>query len=131
MKEVSIVSYCDGEVHGEDARVVAAIEREISIDGTGPVTLDLCNECDLLIQQVQHLMGRGARVQAPSAKKKAAAPSAAHRSRGGAPPSSIPFNGPHICPECKFVSKSREALGQHTRSKHNKGLKDYALPQAS
>jgi len=129
MKEVTIVAFCDGTQHG-DVRQRSSIERVVSIDGGRPVTLDLCDVCDVQVEQMLRLMENGASVK--SGKKKSSAPKAAAatsaRPRGGqAVATTIPLEGPHICPECQFESKSRGALGQHLYSKHDKGFRDYAV----
>ncbi len=132
MKEVTIVGYCDGTVHG-DERVRSTIERVVSVDNSRPVTLDLCDECDLTVEALLMLMERGAVVKPNAAKKAPAktpskpAPSAEGAARNNAPLTSIPVEGPHICPECQFESVSRSALGQHLKVKHDKGFKDYIV----
>lgn len=131
MKEVTIVGYCDGDHEGDPVRSV--VERTVSIDGSKPVMLDLCGEHDQQIATLLSLMERGAVLPGVTPKKKSAkavaTPGSVQRStRGGAPfLTSIPFDGPHICPECQFESKTRSALGQHLSSKHSKRFRDYMI----
>lgn len=123
MKEVTIVAFCDGTQHGE-ARQRSSIERVVSIDGGRPVTLDLCDVCDVQVEQMLRLMENGSSTK--SGKKRGPTPG---RARNQALPTTIPVDGPHVCPECGFESKSRGALGQHLSSKHNKGFRDYVVAE--
>lgn len=111
MKEVTIVGYCDG---GHDLRVVSAVERTVQIDGSKPVVLDLCEECDKSILALLMLMERGT-VLVKKAKE---------------PKEPKPENRQDklstTCPECGHVSTSRQGLGQHLRSQHNIGFRDLA-----
>lgn len=132
MKEVTIVGYCDGE-HEEKTR--SQVERTVAVDGSKPVTLDLCNGCDGAIRDLLHLMEHGAVVGAKSKKRGPYGPrAAAPRATAPAAPAVVavptgqapPLEGPHICPECAFESRSRGALGQHLNTTHDKGFRDYA-----
>lgn len=132
MKEILVVSYCDGD--HEDERVRSTVERVMSVDGSKPVALDLCDECDGLVSRLLHLMDRGAVVKAPTAKRKsspaaekAAPPTPRPNTKFHEPTGKLPpLGGPHICPECGFESKSRNALGQHLTVTHSKRFRDYA-----
>ena len=126
MKEVTIVAYCDGMEH-EGERRRSSIERVVAVDNGRPVTLDLCDQCDVLVETMLRLMENGSTVKGKA--KKTAAPAAARPRGGQALPTSIPLEGPHICPECQFESKSRGALGQHLSVKHNKGFRDYVVQE--
>lgn len=139
MKEVTIVSYCDGFAHDDGDRARSSIERVVAVDNGRPVTLDLCDSCDTLVESMLHLMERGAVAKGPGGRKKGSTtaapkvpPTAAGAARNNAPLTSIPFEGPHICPVCKeegkdFESRSRSALGQHLSSRHGKGFKDFIV----
>lgn len=136
MKEITVVAYCDYE---HEERVRSAVERTLSVDGSKPVALDLCDDHDALVRQVLDLMERGVVVKSPSKKKAASAAPAEpqrqqrqssqrsgtvgtyHEPTGKVPP----LEGPHICPECGFESVSRGALGQHLTTTHDKGFRDY------
>lgn len=143
MKEVTIVSYCDGFAHDDGDRARSSIERVVAVDNGRPVTLDLCDNCDTVIESMLRLMERGAVAKGPGGRKKGstaapkvATPRSEGAPRNNAPLTSIPFEGPHICPVCKdegvdFESRSRSALGQHLSSRHGKGFKDFIVQQAS
>lgn len=133
MKEVTIVAYCDGNAHGED-RSRSSIERVVSVDNGRPVTLDLCDVCDVLVEQLLALMENGSTVKSGkrSHSKASSSSTVVPGARRNAPlPTTIPVEGPHICPDCQFESKSRSALGQHLSSKHGKGFRDFLVDQAS
>jgi len=122
MKHVQIVAFCDGEIHehgGQLATVPATVERTISVDGSKPVLLDMCAECDHQILAILTLMERGAAIDLPVKKNKGSKPPAT------ATPA--PSDLSTACPEedCGYSAPNRAALGQHTRSQHGKGLKQY------
>lgn len=121
MKEVTVVAFCDPLMEHED-RVPAVTERTLTIDGSKPVVLDLCGECDKVIVNLLHAMESGAPI---AAAKKAAAPKPAVKKTETKP--SRRAKGQHPCLEagCPQVSVSRDALGQHMRTAHGKGFKDY------
>lgn len=118
MKDVQIVAYCDGDHEGREP---ATIERRVSIDRAPVTVIDLCDVHDkVFIELLEFLNDRGA--------SEADQPSANPSRRNS--PSRQP-GGPveqRTCPDCGFVSKGRQALGQHTRTKHHKGLNDYEWP---
>jgi len=117
MKEVTIVAYCDSD---HDQRVAAGVERTVQIDGSKPVVLDLCDNCDQVIQSLLGLMEKGAVIPGKKSKSAKAAP---HPK----PPSKAGTGVEEKCPEkgCSHSSPNRAALGQHTRATHGKGLKAY------
>lgn len=119
MKEVTIVGYCDGD---HDQRMRSAVERVLTVDGSKPVTLDLCDECDGSIRDLLVLMESGSVVTGKRQRKSRAATPPARPVGVTAPPR----GGPHICPECQFESASRGALGQHLLHTHQKGFRDYS-----
>lgn len=107
MKQVHVTAFCDGADHEE--RTPAIIERTVRVDRGDPVVLDLCEGCDKTFIDLLVLMERGA-------------PPAPDHSR----PSRLRGSGlSTTCPECGKPSKTRSALGQHTRKIHGKGLKEY------
>jgi hypothetical protein len=87
------------------------VERTLSLDGSAPVVLDLCEVDDQLIQRVRVLMDRGA----PVAKGKPG------------PKTGTTVNVWMTCPEpgCVGGGHGRAGLGMHTRRVHNKMLRDY------
>lgn len=131
MKEITVIGYCDGD---HEDRQRSSVERVVSVDGSKPVALDLCEQCDSMVSRLLELMDRGVVVKTPT-KKKSAAPASGggqqqqqsgtrgtyHTPTGKVPP----LEGPHICPECGFESTSRGALGQHLNTTHDKGFRDY------
>ena len=121
MKHIQVIAFCDGE-HEERTRAVT--ERTIKIDGGEPVLLDLCEPCDKPFLDMLVLMERGAVVERTKGPKGKRSGTPSRETR----PSRLP--GMDVtnltCPECGHVSPSRSALGQHTRSRHGKGLKEYA-----
>lgn len=133
MKEITVIGYCD---YDHDERTRSAVERVLSVDGSKPVAIDLCDDHDRLVQQMLDMMERGVVVKAPSKKKAAATPQAQPQRQQTPRPSGAgtyheptgkvpPLEGPHICPECGFESVSRGALGQHLTTTHDKGFRDY------
>lgn len=123
MKQVKVISWCDGD---HEEKEIATIERIVSIDQGKPVLLDLCEPHDKAFVDLLALMENGAVVE-PGKKKKGSSGKTGNRPAGAPFETTIPFEGPHICPECGFESKSRGALGQHLSTKHNKGFKDYRV----
>lgn len=115
MKEVTIVAYCDGN---HENREPSSVERTVTIDGSKPVILDLCGECDKAILALLALMEQGAVL--PQAKK----PAAKKASPTEASVTAL-SNESLSCPECEYTGPNRAALGQHTRGSHGKGLKEY------
>ena len=125
MKEVTVIAFCDGD---HEERIRSVVERTVAIDGSKAVMLDLCDTCDKVVGDMLILMERGAVVKGGGKKKSGTGTGRPVGRPAGAPfKTSIPFEGPHICPECGFESKSRGALGQHLSSKHDKGFRDYAI----
>lgn len=128
MKEITVVGYCD---HDHESRVRSTVERTLSVDGSKPVALDLCDEHDALVKQMLDMMDRGVVVKGAPKKR---ASSGQHRASGAGgsgtyhEPTGVvpPLEGPHVCPECGFESATRGALGQHLTTKHEKGFRDYA-----
>jgi hypothetical protein len=125
MKDHIIVAYCDGPVHGEEW-VNADVERTLSVDGSNPVLVDLCAECDgSLISPVFRLIHEGQPVEQPKKRK---SPAKRVKPETKATVSHIKDYAAvsmRTCPDCGHVSASRDALGMHTRKQHNKGLKEY------
>lgn len=121
MKHVTITGYCDGD---HEEKTLSVIERTISVDGGKPVLLDLCEPHDKIIRDLYVLMERGATLDEPVKKK----PKSGRQVGGTAKPTSIPLPpAPQTCPECGHTSPTRSALGQHLRSKHDKGFRDYVI----
>lgn len=137
MKHVQIVAFCDGDIHeGEgEPMVPATMERTVSIDGSKPALLDLCDACDSIIAAAEALMKRGAQIDLPAKKAGKQKQEKSEGTTSTPEPSTLST----VCPEpgCGLVSASRTALGQHTRSQHGKGLKAYkeaeptAVPQSA
>lgn len=130
MKKVTVVAYCDN-VH-EAGETLATIERTLSIDGSKPVELDLCPECDVLVLALMDVMERASE-QAKQVKaegKKAKAPKVKVPSLAEVTivePEVKPSQHDEVeskCPLCEHVSPRRTALGQHLRAVHNKGFRD-------
>jgi hypothetical protein len=127
MKEVTVIGFCDGD---HEERIRSIVERTIAIDGSKPVMLDLCETCDKIIEGMLILMEHGAVVKGGSKKSSSGgggSRTSSSKPTGAAFKTSIPFEGPHICPECQFESVSRQALGQHLSVKHNKRFSDYKI----
>lgn len=114
MKQVTITAFCDGNHQG---LVESAVERTVTVDGSKPVVLDLCPECDKAIQALLALMDQGA-VLGKGGVPQPAKPKARKRAPAA------PKTGEHVCPMCGFVSSTRAALGQHLRHRHDKGFTD-------
>lgn len=106
MKQIQVLSYCDGLAHHEP--VPSTVERVVSVDGRKAVLLDLCDQCDKLFADLFALMEHGTEVETKTKTKTVK-----------------PHQASTKCPECGAVSINRNSLGQHTRSQHKKGLKDY------
>jgi hypothetical protein len=107
MKEVQVIAYCDGEHQG---RVKATRERTVSIDGSQPTALDLCDEHDEAIEAVAALLSRGVMV-----KKGLSRPS----KRG------TDQQIPCLLPGCGGTYRNRAGLAQHTNRTHNMTLAEY------
>lgn len=106
-REVTILRWCDNEdydLHGAE-RAVATTEFVVTINGRGPILLDLCTPCAEMFAPVEAVMERGVPWE-PSMTED-------------------PEVQSRTCPECGMVSATRTALGQHLRKIHSKGLKDY------
>jgi len=109
VKRVRVEAYCDGPPHASDEEEPAVVERTMTIDDAGPAVLDLCASCDQALGYWRSLVESGPK------------PEAAPKRRRGRP------KGPALptyCPICGHESPTRSALGQHTRSRHEKGLLD-------
>lgn len=118
MKQVTIVAFCDGS---HDDLVPSTVERTVQIDGSKPVVLDLCGECDKAILALLMLMENGAVVKA---KAKVGDAPVKPKKQAAAKPQTEDV-ADRTCPECGRVAVNRTALGQHTRTQHGKGLKAY------
>lgn len=118
MKEVMIVAYCDGNHEG---RTPSAVERTVTIDGSKPVVLDLCGECDKAILALLTLMEQGAVVPRREAQAAAKAPTPKKKKDKKSEKSD---DEDHTCPDCGHKSPNRTALGQHLRNRHGKGFRD-------
>jgi hypothetical protein len=140
MKEITVTGYCDGN---HEDKIRSVVERTLSVDGSKPVLLDLCDTCDALVSGLMVLMERGVVVKEPGKKKVSDGPIKKAAAKKPEPPRPTrgtyheptgkvpPLEGPHICPECGFESKSRSALGQHLTVTHSKGFRDYAGSDAA
>ena len=106
VKQITITGICDG---GHEGPVVTSIEHTLSLDGSKPVAVDVCEECEDLFVRLRKMMENGTEVPVRSQRSK---------------PSRRP--SPSTCPECGHVSPNRSALGQHCRQHHGKGLRDYS-----
>jgi hypothetical protein len=128
-KEVQIISWCDGD-HEEDTP--AAVERELSLDRSKPVLLDLCETCDKQVQDLQELMQQGVLVERAETQLRAGrrirkAPEASDRSypepvEERTCPDKNCFSGVDGGP---LIAASRQALSSHTRKMHGKRFADY------
>jgi hypothetical protein len=144
MKQVIVQAFCDGD-HAE--RTPANVERRVSIDGSKSVVLDVCDSCDQMFQVMLGFMERGAVVpdedadadeEQPQREQRRQPPRKQKGSKQSRPDKAArrqarttgrdPGNGMiTVCPDCGFVSVSRNALGQHLAQKHNKRFGDYTV----
>jgi uncharacterized C2H2 Zn-finger protein len=125
-RELKLLTWCDGD-HDED--VVATVVRTLTVDGSKPVLLDLCDVCDKVVQDMIEFMERGvlaskaiatpvARVKKPDALPHRAVPEQVVPTRADG-------KDRVDCPECDYVGRTRSALGQHLTSKHGKKFSDF------
>jgi hypothetical protein len=126
MKHIQVVAYCDGLTH-EAERVRSTIERTISVDGSGDIVLDLCEQCDQQVQAMQALMERGSKADEPT--RRAARPQRPGSHRTPGEKSREPGGMPSTCPDCLHHTPTRSALGQHVKKKHGKQLKSFTDQQ--
>lgn len=110
-KEMIVKAICDNHRLMGDSGVEAHGEHRLAVDRDVAV-VDLCEECEnVVLPQILVLLRAGT----PSGSKPV-------RIRKGGPNASTM---PTVCPDCGNNSISRNALGQHLRTMHNKRLGDY------
>lgn len=111
MREVQVVTWCDGE-HLD--RVRATVERREGITGE-PVLLDLCSPCDVKFEKdldvIREWLARGV----PVAKASTVGTVLGGKTRTVQ------------CPRCEFASVSRGGLGHHLKKQHDLTLKQAGL----
>ena len=119
-KEVRVIAWCDGEHrHREEATV----ERNETLDGR-PVVLDLCDPCNKLLDEAQEAVKVWLR-RGMSASRATASTESRSRAKIGTDTTSV-FMRTCQEPGCGYgVAPTRSALGQHTKTKHEKNLLAY------
>ena len=116
MKQVVVESYCD--LHPEPGQVPAT--DEVTFEGR---LLDVCAEhkvvVDDAIKALADLFASGVPVnqiaKAPTPRKKVGRPAQELKES----------EAWRTCPECKYVTPTRSALGQHVKQQHGKVLGDF------
>lgn len=146
-KEVTITAYCDGD---HETKVLAVIERTLSVDDGTPMLVDLCETCDKAVQDIQVLMRQGIAASkvnppAPPKRKRKSASRPTPKPESEQSPQAQYLTGLSReerermaqikeCrePDCidprtgeTYVAPTRSALGQHVKQKHGKLLSDY------
>lgn len=127
-KEVVIQSWCDGE---HERPVRATIERTESLGQ--PIALDLCESCAALFEKdldtVRAWLARG--VPAEKASPPVPKVGRPRAGVGGRPKPDMSALVWRTCPDCGYECPTRTALGQHTKTKHDKVLSDYTWPAST
>lgn len=103
-REVQVNLICDGPRHQE--RTLAVHEYTVAIDHGKPRVFAVCETCQDIIGMLIRMMENGSDVSAGEL-------------------TDIEKVDQNICPECDFQSASRQALGQHLKKMHDKGIKAY------
>lgn len=125
-RELRLITWCDGD-HDED--VPATTVRTLTVDGGKPVLLDLCDVCDKIVQDMVVFMERGVLASKAIATPAARVPRTAALPTRAAPEQAVPTRADGKdrvdCQDCDYVGRTRSALGQHLKSKHDKKFSDY------
>lgn len=108
-KEVKIIAWCDGLDHAVVGSVPATGEHVITMDDNKAKILDLCDVCEKeLIEPLRQLLAFAADAK-KTTKKATSSSSTSYRVNPG----------PTQCPLCPTIPKSRGALGQHLKVRHD------------
>lgn len=114
MKEVQVIAWCSNQiVHGDDPRAArATTEVTLSVDGSKPHVLDLCDDCDgTLGSTLRTAAAMGEKVGAVKVRRAPRAqPEVTDRS--------------HVCPVCEHPFAQRKTMTTHLRKVHSQSIKD-------
>lgn len=128
-RELKLVTWCDGDHDGD---VSATVVRTLTVDGSKPVLLDLCEVCDKIVEDLLVFMERGVQANkalVASGRVRKQLPTRAPERTRTVPEQAVPTRADGRdrvdCPECDYVARTRGALGQHLRSRHSKTTTDY------
>lgn len=127
MKEIIVKAWCDNPLGLHDDRKKSDEEQRVTVEGKA-LTLDCCNGC---LSEMRSLLAHWIEIGSPVQRRRDSerqatparqpAPSGVQGRRTYGLVEDTPDSW-RTCPECRVVSPTRSALGQHMRSKHD-GLK--------
>lgn len=120
--------FCDGWAHQPET-VVATVERTISIDGGGEYIVDLCESCNLVIDQIAQMLAERA---APASARRTVpkltgwSPERPYRvgDRAVTMKEAVDERFQRTCPVCWTEYDDRERLRNHLWREHGKRFRD-------